>query len=944
MSPAAPDARLSNYRLDRLLGTGGMGSVYLARDLALDRDVAIKFISPEKAADATARHRLVREARAAAALDHPNICAVHEVIVEPDGRAAIVMQYIEGETLADTLRRGPLDVRLAISVATDVASALLAAHRRGIIHRDIKPQNIILTPEKQAKLLDFGVAHQHEVAAQGTDTTTVLTTPGIIIGTPAYMSPEQAQQLAIDGRSDLFSLGAVLFECLTGKRPFTGRSSIDVLGAVLHQQPPDVSTLRPELTPQHDEVVRRLLAKHPDDRFKAADELLGALRVLAPDTGRLTRLDPTVESESSSGSVRGRPRNLVATFAVAILLAIAAAWIAWPADHPFQGSILVSNFEDNAGDPVLAEAIREGLTVKLQQSRSLNVLSREQVVGALQRMERSAVTKNLDVNTALELCQREGIPLLLAGSVHKRGGAIWVTVTGIDPISRAGRFSVNSEFQNDSDVFRGLDVLARRVRRQLGESLIGIAQSNQPLDEVTTPSVEALKLYTRAREQHIRGDPDAALPLVAQALEIDPGFAMAHRLIARIYETRGNALKSREHLARAYQFRANLTQKERFHVEASYFKGAGEYEKAVESLTAATNLFPAHGEARYELALAHRDAGDTRKAVEQLELTLSTAPLTTAAYGELVLLSARTGENDRGRATYDAARKRNVGGAKLNWAYAMVLLGEGRTADARQELQSVTKTSGVYAGTARLYLAIADILDGKLRSASAQLESDVLLDSKDANEVAEFIRRNLLARTLLLQERRDDASQQLGSMLTALNAQPVDSWWHERLVAGMLLVRLDDIARARTVLKQLEQSRSSAFAQNCYFSLAGEIALAEGRDTEAIQAFSAAAAQYPRVITTEALARAFTKQRDWNRARAEWRQVIRAKGEGLREHFAAEWVLAHLELARASRAAGDIAAARDEYAAFLELWKKGDQLPAVHAAAAELRSLVPSIR
>ena len=343
MSPAAPDARLSNYRLDRLLGTGGMGSVYLARDLALDRDVAIKFISAEKAADATARHRLVREARAAAALEHPNICAVHEVIVEPDGRAAIVMQYIEGETLADTLRRGPLDVRLAISVATDVANALMAAHRRGIIHRDIKPQNIILTPEKQAKLLDFGVAHQHEVAAQGTDTTTLLTTPGIIVGTPAYMSPEQAQQLAIDGRSDLFSLGAVLFECVTGKRAFTGHSSIDVLGAVLHQETPPVSSLRPELTAQHDEVVRRLLAKHPDDRFKSADELLGALRLL---TGMSSRTSvPAPKPLSLWPRLR---HNRWARLGVGVLAVVAAVGV-WSWRLP-----------EGAPDPAAADWYRRG--------------------------------------------------------------------------------------------------------------------------------------------------------------------------------------------------------------------------------------------------------------------------------------------------------------------------------------------------------------------------------------------------------------------------------------------------------------------------------------------------------------------------------------------------------------------------------------------------------
>jgi tetratricopeptide (TPR) repeat protein/predicted Ser/Thr protein kinase len=315
-----------------------MGSVYLARDLALERDVAIKFISAEKAADASAQQRLIREAKAAAALDHPNICAVHEVIVEPDGRAAIVMQYCEGETLAETLRRGPLDVRLAISIVTDVARALAVAHKRGIIHRDIKPQNIIITPDKQAKLLDFGVARHHQIMtdSQEAETTADVTAPGIIIGTPAYMSPEQAQQLPLDGRSDLFSLGAVLYECLTGKRPFTGRSSLDVLGSVVHQQPADPSTVCQGLTEQHDEVVCRLLAKHPDDRFKSADELLGALRVLSPDTSRTTRRDSIVMgSRSRKHGIFGRREYAFAGLAVLIVIAAAGIW-RWrlPAEAP----------------------------------------------------------------------------------------------------------------------------------------------------------------------------------------------------------------------------------------------------------------------------------------------------------------------------------------------------------------------------------------------------------------------------------------------------------------------------------------------------------------------------------------------------------------------------------------------------------------------------------
>jgi serine/threonine protein kinase len=284
MSPDAPDARLSNYRLDRLLGSGGMGEVYLARDLTLNRDVAIKFISPDKAGDDVARRRLIQEARAAAALDHPNICAVYEVIDSPDGRACIVMQYLEGETVADILKRGPMDVRLALSIAADVADALATAHKAGVIHRDLKPQNIIVTPARRAKLLDFGIARMPwDVASTGAEETRTALT-GAFAGTPNCMSPEQAQRKPLDGRSDLFSLGTVLYECLTGRRAFDGRTLAEVCGQVLHVHPPAASSLRPELTDRHDELCRRLLAKHPDDRFQSAEELVGALRVLLPDT------------------------------------------------------------------------------------------------------------------------------------------------------------------------------------------------------------------------------------------------------------------------------------------------------------------------------------------------------------------------------------------------------------------------------------------------------------------------------------------------------------------------------------------------------------------------------------------------------------------------------------------------------------------------------------
>ena len=273
MAANEPEATLSSkYKLVRSLGAGGMGSVYLARDLTLNRDVAIKFVALSGIGDATATRRLVREAQAAAALDHPFICSVHEVATASDGRPYIVMQFVEGETLADQLRRGPLDPRAALALAADIADALRAAHAQGVIHRDLKPQNVIMTPSGRPKLVDFGIAHilQKTTAAIGEDeeTHTNLTGPDQVVGTPGYMSPEQLQHRPVDARSDLFSLGAVLFQCLTGRAAFAGRSSIEIGGQVLLSEPPRVSSLRPELTARHDDIVSRLLAKDPSSRFQ----------------------------------------------------------------------------------------------------------------------------------------------------------------------------------------------------------------------------------------------------------------------------------------------------------------------------------------------------------------------------------------------------------------------------------------------------------------------------------------------------------------------------------------------------------------------------------------------------------------------------------------------------------------------------------------------------
>lgn len=323
---ALPGDEFGHYRLVRLLGAGGMGEVYLARDLSLGRDVAIKVLSSATSTDREARHRLLREAQAVAQLDHPNICQVFDVGETPDGQAFIAMSYLEGDTLAARLSAGALPVHAALILARDIADALSAAHARGIIHRDLKPQNIMISPSGRPRLLDFGVAKRLAPGGLSSAATTDggVTAAGAIVGSPAYMSPEQVAGQPVDGRSDLFSLGAVLYECLAGRRAFVGASVLSVVAAVLHEDPPRVSTLRPGTPTDVDALCARMLAKDPGERFQTTDEVLGAIRLLLPVLSRPGAPGPETPSPGA-----GRLWSWRGALAGLLVMAVAISVGAW---------------------------------------------------------------------------------------------------------------------------------------------------------------------------------------------------------------------------------------------------------------------------------------------------------------------------------------------------------------------------------------------------------------------------------------------------------------------------------------------------------------------------------------------------------------------------------------------------------------------------------------
>jgi serine/threonine protein kinase/tetratricopeptide (TPR) repeat protein len=916
--------QLGHYRILEPIGSGGMGRVFRARDQQLERNVALKVLPEAVLGDDTVRRRFRREALALSRVNHPNIATIH-AFDTIDGVDVLVMEHIPGASLDELLRNGPLPEPEVVRLGRQLAEALSAAHERNVIHRDLKPGNVRVTPEGRLKVLDFGLARALEADAEAR--TDSVTGP-FMAGTLPYMAPEQVRGDAVDQRTDIYGAGAVLYEMATGARVHGALGGTPLIAAILDAAPKAPAAVNPGISPELNRIITKALDKNPDRRYQSAREL-------AIDLERLG-----APAEPPPGP-RSRRRAVSVAAAVALVLAL-TGWVAyrgWSRTPISQDpkSIVIADFENETEDRQLSDAIRAGLTVQLEQSPHVSVLSREQVFDALRRMQR--VDRPPDTATARELALRENVPILLAGRIQRRGGVTRIEARGIDPRTQDVLFVEPVEYRREDEVFHSIDALARSVRRNLGESMTGIDQQADPLAKVTTGSFEALKQYSRAADELARGNADGALPLLQTALRVDPEFAMAHRLVARVYETLGNASKEREHLGRSYELRAKLSDRERLHVEASYFKGRGEYERAVESLTALTTLYPNDGEAHYELALAYRDAGDVDKAVQELETVVSESPYVTVAYGDLVLQLARLSNYERAKAVHAEARKRNVGGPKLEWARAMVLLGEGGLDEARARFRDLERASEVYAGVARLYLAAADILEGRLQAASERLREDVLVDRTSGNLAAEIKRRYLLGQLSQLQGNRADALAQARAMVESRSDRLGPN---ELRLAGTLLASLNELPRATALLDQLDRMRRdapSAFLESCYHNLAGEIALATGRPADAVQAFNNATVHYARAVTTRGLARAYAAGQDWPRAVGAWQQVIAARGEFLHEGFVADFVLSYLESARAHRAAGKIDQARDAYDRFLRLWTGAGPLPALEAAEAERRSV-----